>query len=80
MAKIFKSARKLHKTAQEKYRDGLKNFYQSIKDGEWSVKTIKYDRRKIEKQWQAMGGKRKDLYRFGLAKAERLFKARTEQS
>lgn len=40
MGKIWKSARKQHKTVKEKYRDGMKQFRESVKDGEWSVNRL----------------------------------------
>lgn len=69
MAKIWKSARKLHKSEQDKYKDGIDSFRQTIKSNKWSVKTVTLNKTLIEKHWIARGGKVKDLYRLGLTKA-----------
>lgn len=69
MGKIYKSARKLHKTAKDKYKDGLKNFYRSINSGEWAVKEQRIDRHKMEKDWTKAGYKLSVLYRIGYKKA-----------
>ena len=69
MAKIWKSARKQHKSMHDKYRDGMDSFRQSIKSNQWAVKTDTLNKTIIERNWLARGGKVKDLYRLGLTKA-----------
>lgn len=68
MAKIWKSSRKLHKTAQEKYKDSMKAFRSSL--SKTQVQADITDVKEIERQWTALGGKKAVLYQIGISKAK----------
>ena len=67
MAKIFKTARKLHKTAREKYIDGCKKLQIELRKHKWKPKeTISQKEiKQLLTEWKQAGNREKDFYRLG---------------
>lgn len=67
MAKIWKSARKMHKTANQKLKDGMTKFHIELGLGLWKAEeTItKKEINKLLTKWKQAGNREKDFYRLG---------------
>jgi len=67
MAKIWKSARKMPKTAKQKLKDGMTKFHIELGLGLWKPKET-ITRKEINKlltDWKQAGNREKDFYRLG---------------
>lgn len=67
MTKIWKSARKMHKTAKQKLKDGMAKFHIELGLGLWKAEET-ITRKEINKlltEWKQAGNREKDFYRLG---------------
>lgn len=76
MAKIFKTARKLHKTAREKYIDGCKKLKTELRKRRWKPTEIitPKETKHLLKLWLQSGNRQKDFYRLGPTHLKQMLK------
>lgn len=74
MVKIYRSCRKMRKTKKDIYKDAMKKFRQSIKNGEWKREGTQPAYQKTLRKWKRAGKSEKEFVILGPVKALEVLK------